>query len=199
MGTDIHPIVQVRIEEKWVDHEWPSGAGDYDWEATEDSPLATRAFMGLQARNYALFAILAGVRNGIGFAGCKTGEAVEPIAEQRGLPGDYIDKDDTDLDSWLGDHSFTWMTLQEILDWLGWGKPLVKCGMVRMAAKRDDKGRPLEWCGEVFGKDAEDYEHEEWKADLKESVGWFWTATVPYLKSLATDPKDVRLVMGFDS
>ena len=35
-----------------------------------------------------LFAILAGVRNGYGFAGCDTGDGFRPIAPPRGLPGD---------------------------------------------------------------------------------------------------------------
>lgn len=39
-------------------------------------------------RNYNLFSILANVRNGVGFAGCKTGEGFEPIAMPRGFPAD---------------------------------------------------------------------------------------------------------------
>jgi len=31
------------------------------------------------------------------------------------------------------------------------------------------------------------------------AMGWFWDFTLPYLKGLAADPKDVRIVMGFDS
>lgn len=39
-------------------------------------------------RNYDLFAALADVRNGVGFAGVKTGKAIEPIAMPRGIPDD---------------------------------------------------------------------------------------------------------------
>jgi hypothetical protein len=203
MGTDIHPLVQVRVDDRWVNHEWPDGSTRYRWDLTEESPLASRAFMGLNARNYSLFAILAGVRNGFGFAGTRWGEPVEPIAPERGLPEDYshvdVYGDDDELENWLGDHSYTWMTLKEVLDWPGWNSPMKKCGMVKKDVERDAVGRPTEWCGGVSGQGAEDYEFEEWQSDPKDVVGWFWSATVPYLKSLADDPKDVRIVMGFDS
>jgi hypothetical protein len=39
-------------------------------------------------RNYNLFSILADVRNGVGFAGCKAGEGFEPISMPRGFPVD---------------------------------------------------------------------------------------------------------------
>lgn len=49
-------------------------------------------------RNYNLFAILANVRNGRGFAGVKTGDGYEPIDMPRGLPPDVsqtITKEDS--------------------------------------------------------------------------------------------------------
>ena len=39
-------------------------------------------------RNYNLFAILANVRNGTAFAGCKTGEGFNPISNPKGVPSD---------------------------------------------------------------------------------------------------------------
>src|ERR1700691_1564806 len=90
MGCDIHPYVEVRKNGTWVkaDVKVPDG------------------------RNYWTFAKLANVRNGFGFAGCDTGDAVVPICEPRGLPADtsihdedYDEEAEDGLDRvWLGDH-----------------------------------------------------------------------------------------------
>lgn len=88
MGCDIHGRVQRRYDnrEKWFD----------DGEIED-------------ARNYPLFAALAGVRGyGLGIA---------PISEPRGLPADNAEAPD---DFWFGDHSYSWLTLAEIRDWPGW-------------------------------------------------------------------------------
>ena len=66
-------------------------------------------------RNYTLFAILAGVRNGYGFAGCYRHEPLQPIAEGRGLP-EFISVVE-EFGCWLGEHSYTYMTVNEILEW----------------------------------------------------------------------------------
>ena len=39
-------------------------------------------------RNYDLFAMLANLRNGVGFAGRRRGEVLDPIDEPRGIPED---------------------------------------------------------------------------------------------------------------
>lgn len=100
-------------------------------------------------RNYEAFAILADVRNGTGFAGIDTGDGFKIIAEPRGLPldlsaelrnasnydamrecglpdvpedppGDDALEDALDKGFWLGDHSYSWLTAQELqdFDWL---------------------------------------------------------------------------------
>lgn len=58
MGTDIHGVFQAFDNGQWRDVE-----SSYE-----------------QDRHYQLFAVLAGVRNGYGFAGVPTGEPVTPIA-----------------------------------------------------------------------------------------------------------------------
>lgn len=70
MGTDIHGVFQRHNGAAWEDI-----ASKYQ-----------------QNRHYQLFAALAGVRNGVGFAGVPTGEAIKPIAEPRGLPADFGSK-----------------------------------------------------------------------------------------------------------
>lgn len=69
MGTDIHGVFQRRDK---TTSQWVDVPSNYK-----------------QDRHYQLFAVLAGVRNGHGFARVRTGEAVKPIAEPRGLPKDF--------------------------------------------------------------------------------------------------------------
>ena len=71
-------------------------------------------------RNYNLFAILADVRNGIGFAGIDTGEGFIPISAPKGLPDDVTAEVKQWSDGWGVDgHSHSFLTLAEIFefDW----------------------------------------------------------------------------------
>jgi hypothetical protein len=71
-------------------------------------------------RNYGLFAILAGVRNGRGFAGVKIGEPTTPISEPRGIPEDASPAYREIAEHWGSDgHSHSWLTLAELqrYDW----------------------------------------------------------------------------------
>lgn len=70
MGTDIHGVFQRKNPQN---KRW------------EDTPHRYE-----MNRDYQLFAVLAGVRNGVGFAGCVTGQVVTPISEPRGYPEDFI-------------------------------------------------------------------------------------------------------------
>lgn len=131
MGCDIHMIVQrkqtydggsywsTQLPPAW----WPREEWKAKWiaELTAKLPdagsaqtLARQLSYWYDGRNYDLFGILADVRNGSGFAGIKTLDTGWPsIAPNRGLP-EGLDKD-LDETGWLGDHSFTWMTLAEVL------------------------------------------------------------------------------------
>lgn len=123
MGCDIHSVAQVFKDGRWT--------------------TVLRDVIG-DPRNYDTFAMLANVRNGTGFAGCLTGDAIEPIDNPRGLPDDFIVRDEmhvtagvptgdtydwiedeakrkerlADLikepEMWMGDHSFSWLLLSEI-------------------------------------------------------------------------------------
>lgn len=99
MGADIHGVVQTR---------WK---GDSAWrnevEIDDD-------------RSYLRFSILAGVRNY---------NDITPISEPRGLPEDSGVVDEcvnmyygVRQSIWLGDHSHSWLTPAEILEWDGWGQ-----------------------------------------------------------------------------
>ncbi len=115
MGCDIHTCAQRRDEDgNWVEvrggfvhDDWSSGATPWD------------------GRHYGLFGWLAGVRNYSG---------VTPYSEPRGLPDDFDAEEheaygeklhrqhlaDTGEHDWnlsrsVGDHSFTWFTVDELL------------------------------------------------------------------------------------
>ena len=120
MGCDIHGVWQAKVNDKWVDVH-----SDYEGN-----------------RHYQLFAVLAGVRNGVGFAGNPTGDVVTPIDEPRGFPRDFpcADDDSYKLEDpgtlstweqemraryphenddyyWLGDHSHSWLFADEMLQY----------------------------------------------------------------------------------
>ena len=134
MGTDIHGVFQRKDAET---QKWADVSSAYE-----------------QNRHYQLFAVLAGVRNGIGFAGCRTGEEVEPIAEPRGLPSDFELTDDCHplarldlmdprrrkwaeegepISVWMGDHSHSWLTGAEILAWADKSLSVEQCGFITRA------------------------------------------------------------------
>lgn len=164
MGCDIHMRVERRTD---------SGT----WEKLtlpED----------LDARDYNFFAILANVRNGT------WGDELPPISGPRGLPADF-QYDDPDSE-WLGDHSFSWVTLRELLDY-DWGyRVQMRAYIARdLAATWDGVSRPKSYAA--------------WSSN---GVPVFWTQTardsvrvMDKLLALAEcgDPERIRLVFGFDS
>lgn len=140
MGTDIHGVFQRHdpATNTWVDI-------PHNYE---------------QNRHYQLFAVLADVRNGYGFAGVVTGEPVKPIANPRGYPADFQVKDDIHrlvtlehmdprrrsyrerdpegytsdgediLDMWMGDHSHSWLISTEMLTWYAAAPVVVQAGIL---------------------------------------------------------------------
>lgn len=104
-------------------------------------------------RHYDVFAVLANVRNGIGFAGVDTGDGFKSISEPRGLPDDVSD---AVRESMSGGHSFSWLMLPEILgyDWTqttrkrGWIQAPELLWMLRAGDKA-----PRSYCGGVSGRD----------------------------------------------
>lgn len=70
-------------------------------------------------RSYYTFSILANVRNGYGFAGVPTGAGFVPISMPKGLPNDMSTElvNQQDDCGTLGDHSHSWLTVKELLDY----------------------------------------------------------------------------------
>ena len=171
MGTDIHGVWQAKKDGRWTDIE-----SNYS-----------------QDRHYFLFAWIGNVRNGFGFAGCKTHDPLEPLTDCRGLPEDFVMDVDNyahpidDLaimdprrrkwyeegepkEVWMGDHSHSWVTVDEVLD-------------------ASDQGTAKE--GWVSLK-----VYNEWRVDsVKDQISEF----VDECRRLKNLHGDVRFVFGFDS
>lgn len=170
MGCDIHLYVEKKVGENWTaldkfEREEP----DEDYEAGYISvPYSDRLYSG---RNYDLFAILADVRNGSGFAGCKTGDGFVPIAMPRGIPDDASAEVKEIAEQWDVDgHSHSFFTLRELLDY-DWTQTTKKTGWVDFAewerwsryARHHGEG-PQSYCGGGGGANIEHVSAEEMDA-----------------------------------
>lgn len=217
MGCDIHMVAQVRECGQWKTVQWPNEwFGKWD----DEPEMTARAY---SDRNYDVFAILADVRNGVGFAGIETGGGFVPIAPYRGFPRDFVVHEDCHEGVSMGDHSFTWLTLAEVnaYDWTavtthyGWiqteeRRPMLAEGrsvptsycsgvsggqILRVTIQQMDEGI-ANGLADQFGQCW--YARLEWPETCAESAGLFYSEWIPKLSQLGS-PDDVRLVMGFDS
>jgi hypothetical protein len=213
MGTDIHGVFQ-RFDA--TTQQWEDVPSEY----TEE-------------RHYQLFAVLADVRNGYGFAGIKTGEAVEPIAAPRGLPKDFKMDDDfhpiaslehmsplrrewhqngEKFEVWMGDHSFSWLTGDEMLAWAENSPKVLKTGVLARKdyEKWDEKSVPERYSGGVCGSNVIqindnalekknnptwNYIRCHWESDLAEELEYFFDE----IRELVQKHGTIRFVFGFDS
>lgn len=207
MGCDIHGALQIRYS-------------------------ANSSYRSVQAiprnRNYTLFAALADVRNY---------DSIKPLAPDRGVPADITYDSDDAFDEEgnrkpgrldLGDHSMTWMTLTEVLEWPGWDQTVARTRLVdrveydRMLAAGETQ--PHSYCGDAWGPGILKVQHSEvldGTADPKWTHVWYpWTFTLreecetfhAWLKWISLeygwllaadrrepDPAALRIVIGFDS
>lgn len=214
MGCDIHSIVQI-------------GEKNYDSNKIEWRTVEAR--LNGDPRDYDYFGILANVRNGRGFAGLKTGEGFESISEPKGFPkglavtdGEYVEG------HWLGDHSHSWLTLQEMLDFAkDDSRRSTKEAWVTLEIYktwREKKGYPESYCGGVSGPNIKHVTMEEADALLATGVQdpgeriyvkviWevsytdvsSWKECLDRMQEIAAnfyktrEPEMVRMVFGFDS
>jgi hypothetical protein len=100
-------------------------------------------------RNYTVFAALADVRNGRGFAGVYTHDPITPISLPRGIPDDITPETRSILSD---EHSGTWLGLDEVMHH-DWGEAMRVGGVVDLDQYRVfvQQGRPDSWCGDVSG------------------------------------------------
>lgn len=185
-----------------------------------NEPLTLHPYDG---RNYDLFAMLANVRNGYGFAGVDTGEGFKPIAEPRGVPEDASKYYQNEVAYWDGDgHSHSYFTLAELeaYDWEG--QTTTHRGMVNKEQYEVFKknGKPQSWSGGVWGgrvknitnkemdklvvKEGDEssyYTQVSWQESYAASAGSFLTETLPTLRKLSKmkEVEDIRIVFFFDN
>lgn len=142
MGCDIHMYA-----EKLVDGKWQKLTGfKTQYSEGSDHPY--------EGRNYTLFAKLAGVRNGEGFAGCDTGDAVVPISEPRGLPEDVSEEVMVESEEWgIDGHGRSWLSLSEVLSADLGNFQATHRGYVDLESFKHfmEHGRPDRSCGMVSG------------------------------------------------
>ena len=193
MGCDIHPYIEVKQQGTWKPLRKPEKCRYGD-----DRTYIHQEDWG---RNYDLFAILADVRNGHGFAGVDTGDGFNPITAPKGVPDDCSDAirdlmDDRDY------HSHSHHTVQELLaydwtqttkhrgfvtapvyhDWLGWGK---KYGEA-----------PKGYCGDVSGPSVSKITNEEMDKAIEKIAGdedAYWKKK-PLLEAASEPGKELHMV-----
>jgi hypothetical protein len=159
MGCDIHLYVERRTNGKW------ESADKWTPDKYSDEPYGRKPMVVdyddsfYNGRNYNLFAILADVRNGVGFAGVKTGAGFVPISDPRGLPTDVTSRIKEISDEWGCDgHSHSHVTLAELLEY-DWTQNTIISGWVDAFTfwkwtqyKRRQGEAPESWCGAVSGR-----------------------------------------------
>lgn len=149
MGCDIHFYVERRDGARWVSCD--------QWETEQEDGVVRKHVNYKNSfyhdRNYDLFAILADVRNGRGFAGVKTGEGFTPICEPRGIPDDGSPEYRAAAEIYGGDgHSHSWLTVAEIMAF-DWTQTSKKSGVVKPHewAQWKLNGEPRSWAGGITG------------------------------------------------
>lgn len=243
MGCDIHIYTEVKKEGKWGAIQVPNGWKKYLEGCLERAKAENnqdnieyytkriyeepdKVYEGIYSgRNYDLFAILANVRNGYGFAGCDTGDGFKPISLPKGLPEDLSDTVMREAEDWDG-HSHSFHTLQDLLDY-DWKKETQHRGWVEEETYKNFKatGNPYPYSGRVSGmnvvrltnKQMDDliagkvlrqegkryYTQIEWGETYEESAGNFVSETIPALQTIAKEHgvsnDEVRVVFWFDS
>lgn len=171
MGCDIHLYVEKKIDGKWQIQGKLEDADDEGY----------REFSGpsfYDGRSYNLFAILADVRNGRGFAGVKTGEGFNPISEPRGVPDNASEEYRYMVEQWDCDgHSHSYHTLRQLLEY-DWTQTSKLEGWLSMAEfekwsrwDREHGEGPESYCGGVSGPHVKHISTQEAEA-LFESVPW---------------------------
>lgn len=153
MGTDISMYAEVRRNRQWMkvgdkfkNSRYNKDRPMNDW----NKPYTDHPY---DSRNYDLFAILADVRNGRGFAGRKTSNGFNPISEPKGFPDDITEEVKNELDGY--GHSYSYFTLKELKEY-DWNQTVVHVGVIteeQYVKMKETKENPTCWNGMVSGKD----------------------------------------------
>ena len=207
MGTDIHGVMQAKVNDKWQDipHNYPGN------------------------RHYMMFAWLGNVRNGFGFAGVPTHSPLIPLSDCRGFPEDFeMVNDDHPMDLknlsaedqewrkkypedygsgyWMGDHSHSWVSGDEVIN--GALPTIEKTGIVSIEEYRALNGAsPESYCGGIHGpgvvvapspeeiRDETTHVGVSWDSPIAEELDYF----IVEIRRLSAEHGEIRFVFGFDS
>ena len=205
MGADIHYTFQKKnvVDEREV------------WETIEtDDSYGSKFHIG---RHYLLFAALADVRNGFGFGGISTHEPIPYMALPKGIPDDMdIDEygDSVSDNKWYGDHSYSYLSGDEILDYFKTPNITTRYGIIskNQYLEWDGKSSPTSWSGGVSASDISIYDASnegagvsldddvtnvriKWECDVNKELGYFKSI----IEHLTNEHGEVRMVFGFDS
>ena len=221
MGTDIHLYVEKRTDAGWeeVVPPYKRSWGGLSWSPWSESQDFDDPRPDPTDRSYNVFAFLADVRNGRGFAGVYTGDPIVPQFADRGIPEDTSLAEEEEGYCPIGDHSYTHATLKELLD-APWDIWFYSGGLVNVEQflNRDKQGIPPGWCGGVSGGNTNVCESPEEFQTMIDSghdmsgqycrVGWKWQPLLEcgfkrwcfeVLKPMVENPEDIRVLIGFDS
>lgn len=171
MGCDIHLCVEKKIDgkwksmDKWIKEDDTDNSKDYQYVKYDDE------FYG--GRSYNLFAILADVRNGYGFAGCDTGDGFKPISYPKGIPKDVTPEVSKYFENWGGDgHSHSWLTLKELKDYDWEGQKSKLRGVISMFKyiewMKDKTKAPNGYSGGVLGPNVKHVSNKEMERRIAE-------------------------------
>lgn len=157
MGTDIH-IQAEKLDRKtmvWETipvprHLW----SEWHIKYADDPDDPDFGQEWVDFRNYSLFAMLADVRNGYGFAGISTGTGFKPISKPRGLPEDISQKVKR-LYYEDGGHSESWLSLREVMEYPVKDLRTKRRGCLKVedlrAWRKTKSIQPPSWCGWTSG------------------------------------------------
>lgn len=213
MGCDIHIYVERKTENGWEAaqginpwiakyKEYASDArdrGEYDRAAELEKHVVEMEANELwvyegwiyKNRSYALFAMLADVRNNYNY---------KPICQPKGLPADISDVVRREADRWGDDgHSHSWLTLQELLAY-DWDQTATVTGWVtkdKAEQYRRTGKRPSSWF--YYTSDRDNYEYISWQVKYSDHAKDFIDYSLLKLKQFACPPEDVRIVFWFDN
>lgn len=231
MGCDIHIIAEVKENGKWKINQDRVFLNPYYKEGNGTEMIAVDDYRKDKfqtqpddRRNYDWFAILADVRNGRGFAGIKTGEGFDIIAEPRGVPRDASPEWKEEVIGWDSDmHSKSWLTIQDF-DKFDWNQVTIKQGVITLAEYKKLRGTnecPESWCGSISGSKIVTLSEEdagkaldmgmEPKEDVEIHVLYQWSVMyrewfkhkietiVEPLRELTLKYGEARICFGFDN
>jgi len=233
MGTDIHLQAEAFHDGKWIEINSEVFKNNNILNKEMSSEEQQKAILDFWDNNpvnrsYLLFAFLADVRNGRGFAGLKTFNPIKPISAPRGLPfdpnGSTCEWDDED--DYL--HSMTHFTLDELLSHSGWAMNIKNNGCVPsedwkayLSSQESEKPLPCpdtysagvsgnnvkivdesDFDKVVLSDDTEVYVRASWteKEPLKHTSFWSWLNSEKVDKVIQKyGSSNVRLNIAFDN